>query len=107
MHYRCLPCAVTRQLQSEQPNRDIETSKMLKISEVRCGRAMKHLILSFLLFMALCLPVLAGNGQGQNNNSQGGTRAAPGPVVGTGLPVIMAVGYGVYWLVRRRRRQIN
>jgi hypothetical protein len=73
---------------------------------------MKHLVLSFLLFVALCMPVLAGqgqngNGQGQNGNGQGnGTRAAPGPVVGAGLPVI-AVGYGVYWLVRRRRRQIN
>jgi hypothetical protein len=65
---------------------------------------MKRLVLSFLLFMALCMPVLAGNGQGQNGNGQGnGTRAAPGPVVGAGLPV-MAVGYGVYWLVRRRRR---
>jgi len=68
---------------------------------------MKQLALSFLLFMSLCMPVLAGNGQGQNGNGQGnGTRAAPGPVVGAGLPVI-AVGYGVYWLVRRRRRQIN
>ena len=70
---------------------------------------MKHLILSFLLFMALCLPVLAGNGQGQNGNGQGnghGTRAAPGPVVGAGLPV-MAIGYGVDRLVRPRRRQVN
>jgi hypothetical protein len=40
---------------------------------------MKRLVLSFLLFMALCMPVLAGNGQGQNGNGQGnGTRAAPG-----------------------------
>ena len=27
---------------------------------------------------------------------------APGPIAGAGLP-ILAVGYGVYWLVRRRR----
>ncbi len=27
---------------------------------------------------------------------------APGPIAGAGLPVI-AVGYGIYWLVRRRR----
>jgi hypothetical protein len=71
---------------------------------------MKHLLLSFMLFMTFCLPVLAGNGQGQNGNGQGqngnGIRAAPGPVAGAGLPV-MAVGYGVYWLVRRRRRQIK
>ena len=30
-------------------------------------------------------------------------RGAPGPVVGAGLPVL-AVGYGVYWLVKRRRK---
>jgi hypothetical protein len=41
-----------------------------KSRKVGHGRAMKHLILSFLLFMALCLPVLAGN-QGQNGNGQG------------------------------------
>ena len=28
---------------------------------------------------------------------------APGPIAGAGLPVL-AVGYGVYWLVRRRRK---
>ena len=28
---------------------------------------------------------------------------APGPIAGAGLP-ILAVGYGVYWLVRRRRK---
>jgi hypothetical protein len=35
-------------------------------------------------------------------------RAAPGPVLGAGLPVF-AVGYGIYWLVRRRKKatQIN
>ena len=31
------------------------------------------------------------------------TRPAPGPIAGAGLPVL-AVGYGVYWLVRRRRK---
>jgi hypothetical protein len=31
------------------------------------------------------------------------THAVPGPLVGAGLPFI-AVGYGVYWLVRRRRK---
>jgi hypothetical protein len=30
-------------------------------------------------------------------------RGVPGPIAGAGLPVL-AVGYGVYWLVRRRRR---
>jgi hypothetical protein len=30
-------------------------------------------------------------------------RPAPGPIAGAGLPVI-AVGFGVYWLIRRRRK---
>ena len=29
---------------------------------------------------------------------------APGPIAGAGLPVL-AVGYGVYWLIKRRRRK--
>jgi hypothetical protein len=29
--------------------------------------------------------------------------AAPGPIAGASLPVLV-VGYGVYWLVRRRRK---
>jgi uncharacterized protein YjeT (DUF2065 family) len=28
---------------------------------------------------------------------------APGPIAGAGLP-ILAVGYGVYWLIKRRRK---
>jgi len=28
---------------------------------------------------------------------------APGPIAGAGLP-FLAVGYGVYWLIKRRRR---
>ena len=28
---------------------------------------------------------------------------APGPVAGAGLP-ILAVGYGVYWIVKRRKK---
>jgi hypothetical protein len=31
-------------------------------------------------------------------------RGAPGPIAGAGLPVLV-VGYGVYWLVTRRRRK--
>ena len=86
---------------------------------------MKSLILSFVLFTALCLPGLAGqgqngngqgqngNGQGQNGNGQGqngngqGHYGVPGPIAGAGLPVI-AIGYGIYWLIQqRRRRKIN
>jgi hypothetical protein len=37
------------------------------------------------------------------NWKNGGVHGAPGPIVGAGLPLI-AVAYGVYWLVRRRRK---
>jgi hypothetical protein len=33
----------------------------------------------------------------------GGYSGAPGPVIGAGLPVL-AIGFGVYWLVKRRRK---
>jgi hypothetical protein len=41
-----------------------------------------------------------------NCNEQGNkpARGAPGPIAGAGLPVL-AVGYGVYWLIKRRRRK--
>ena len=35
------------------------------------------------------------------NWQNGGVHGAPGPIAGAGLPVL-AIGYGVYWLVRRR-----
>jgi hypothetical protein len=48
-----------------------------------------------------------GNGQGGNgqggNGQGGGHHPAPGPIAGAGLPAL-AVGYGVYWLIRRRRK---
>jgi hypothetical protein len=51
-------------------------------------------------------PALACNGRGNCENAPGQNkpvRGAPGPLVGAaGLPVL-AVGYGVFWLVRRRR----
>ncbi len=33
---------------------------------------------------------------------QGTYHGAPGPIAGAGLP-FLAAGYGVYWLVRRRK----
>ena len=53
------------------------------------------------------MSALAGQGQNCdgncNGNGGGSYRGAPGPVLGAGLPVL-AVGYGVYWLVKRRRK---
>ena len=61
--------------------------------------------------MVVALPALSmakdkDNDRGdRDRNDRGGhgTHGVPGPLVGAGLPFI-AVGYGVYWLVRRRRR---
>jgi hypothetical protein len=43
--------------------------------------------------------------QGGNSTNwrDGGVHGAPGPIAGAGLPVL-AVGFGVYWLIRRRRK---
>jgi hypothetical protein len=41
-------------------------------------------------------------GSGPTKGNGGGAHGVPGPLAGAGLPFI-AVGYGVYWLVRRRR----
>ena len=75
------------------------------------GAPMKHLLIATALLLASGFAAMAGNDQGQNNNNQGqnnqgnGYRGAPGPIVGAGLPVLaIGIGYGVYWLVRRRRK---
>jgi hypothetical protein len=39
----------------------------------------------------------------QSTTSALRARGAPGPIAGAGLPFI-AVGYGVYWLIKRRRK---
>jgi hypothetical protein len=79
----------------------MKTSKMITISAV--------------LFAAIVVPTIAnagGPGQGPTTlpppSSSGGssgttTHGVPGPLAGAGLPFI-AVGYGVYWLVKRRRK---
>jgi hypothetical protein len=60
-----------------------------------------------LLLLALSVPALAQNNQGQNGNNQGqnqghGVHGAPGPLMGAGLLPVLLVG-GVYWLVRRKK----
>ena len=68
---------------------------------------MKKLIIASALLGALCVPALAdpdnGNKNGWNNPKNPHYSGVPGPLVGAGLPFI-AVGYGVYWLLRRRRK---
>lgn len=60
-----------------------------------------------LVFVVIASPALACNGGGNCDNAPGHNKhnisGAPGPVAGAGLPVI-AIGYGVYWLVKRRRK---
>jgi hypothetical protein len=42
-------------------------------------------------------------GGSTTNWKDGGYHAAPGPIAGASLPVL-AVGSGIFWLVRRRRK---
>jgi hypothetical protein len=56
--------------------------------------------------MTVAPPALACNDNGNCANAPGHNkeaRGAPGPIAGAGLPVL-AIGYGVYWLVKRRRK---
>ncbi len=60
------------------------------------------LALAFTLIIS-APPALACNGNGNCENAPGQVKGAPGPIAGTGLP-ILAISYGVYWLVKRRRK---
>ena len=51
----------------------------------------------------ICIPFFGCFGPpDKGGGGKGGIHPTPGPLAGAGLP-FMAVGYGVYWLVRRRR----
>jgi hypothetical protein len=71
---------------------------------------MKQFIIAAAILSAASISAFAqggpnpNQGPGQNPGQNGQNRGAPGPVLGAGLPVL-AIGYGVYWLVKRRRRE--
>jgi hypothetical protein len=67
---------------------------------------MRALFAAVALLTILIGPAFAQNNQDQNNNNQGRSYGAPGPIAGAGLP-FLAIGYSVYWLVKRRRRQAD
>jgi len=59
--------------------------------------------------MIVALPSLSMSALAKDHDRDWGDRGdrghvsgVPGPLAGAGLPFI-AVGYGIYWLVRRRR----
>ena len=72
---------------------------------------MRKVFLSSVVAFVMLSPALACNGGGNCENAPGHTKhehghnisGAPGPIAGAGLPVV-AVGYGIYWLVKRRRK---
>ena len=59
-------------------------------------------VITLPLFTTLTL-ALPGTPCIGNCNGNGNVHGAPGPIAGAGLP-ILAVGYGVYWLIKRRRK---
>ena len=71
-------------------------------------KAAMDLVLAAAMCGAVMLPVSVsackGNGNCENAPGHNKFSGAPGPVLGAGLPVL-AIGYGVYWLVKRRRRR--
>ena len=72
---------------------------------------MKQFIIAAAILSAASMPAFAQTGQNPSpqNTGQNGQNhvGAPGPLMGAGLPglVVGGVGFGFYWLVRRRRRK--
>ena len=72
-------------------------------------RATTMTVLGWVLAIFLATAAVATGGfyftatPGQSYVGQGTYRGAPGPIAGAGLP-LLAVGYGVYWMIKRRRK---
>jgi hypothetical protein len=64
---------------------------------------MKSLLIPMVILLALSVPALAQNSQGNQNNQGEGVRGAPGPLMGAGLPLLL-IGGGIYLMVRREKR---
>jgi hypothetical protein len=48
--------------------------------------------------------IFAGGGNSASGHGSNDIHGAPGPIAGAGLPLI-ALGAGIYWVVRRVRRK--
>lgn len=48
--------------------------------------------------------IFGGSGDPDAGRGSSDIRGAPGPIAGAGLP-FLGIAYGVYWLIRRRRRK--
>ena len=66
---------------------------------------MKTILTLVVLTLGLSSPAFAQNGNGQNGQDRDhDPRGAPAPLIGAGISgFAVGMGYGVYWLVRRRR----
>ena len=73
---------------------------------------MKGIIAAVILTLGLLSPAFADNQQGCDGNCNEGNgsvvRGAPAPLIGAGLSgIAIGLGYGAYWLARRRRNNPN